>query len=62
MGWPNLLSKQGSGDVDGVDNLVLLVTSPRLIPDANAIARNPMDIHDFKHLCSIAIDHKMVEL
>jgi hypothetical protein len=42
--------------------LVLLVTSPRLIPDANAIARNPMDIHDFKHLCSIAIDHKMVEL
>jgi hypothetical protein len=32
------------------DNLVSPMNSPRLSPDANAIALNPMDIHDSTHL------------
>jgi hypothetical protein len=61
-GWPDLLSKKGGSDDDGVDKMVLPMISPRLIPDANATNCNPMDIHDFTHLGNVAADHETVEL
>jgi hypothetical protein len=54
MGWPDLLMsdvivKMAADDEVG-DNLVSPMNSPRLSPDANATALNPLDIHDSAHL------------
>jgi hypothetical protein len=54
MGWPYLIVSDAmvmmaADDTDG-DNLVSPMNSPRLSPDANATALNPLDIHDSTHL------------
>jgi hypothetical protein len=54
MGWPDLLVSDVmvmmAGDDTNDDNLVPPMNSPRLTPDANATALNPLDIHDSTHL------------
>jgi hypothetical protein len=54
MGCPDLLVSDvmvmmAVDDTLG-DNLVSPMNSPRLSPDASAIALNPLDIHDSTHL------------
>ena len=36
------------------------MNSPRQIPDANAIALDPMDIHNSTLLRNVAVDHETV--
>jgi hypothetical protein len=54
MGWPDLLVSDATvmmaADDTDEDNLVSSMNSPRLSSDANAIALNPLDIHDSTHL------------
>jgi hypothetical protein len=54
MGCPDLLVSDAmimmASDDNVGDNLVSPMNSPRLSADANAIALNPLDIHDSTHL------------
>jgi hypothetical protein len=54
MGWPDFYVSDTmvkmAADDNIRDNLVSVMNSPSLSHDANAIALNPLDIHDSTHL------------